>query len=586
MSHPIIFLIKPAMQKAGLIKFSLERLDFIFDIVGQKTFQEIVRFEPTKSFQENRDNIMDCLKQLHKNNMLHKDFAETDITDLNIEITLAFAENSDTLTQIMKDNPFESEEDKPKEIYTYKNGNSGVLYETIILEGKSVFVYYDSNAQKLEEQLKFVEQIIEDNRIIKPTPRDLHVCKPYTFASAQMLLEYFQKAKNQDLDTLLVKAIKIAKRYVIQPKEVQKLLAIDTIWSYFQDIFSTTHYINATGDNNSGKTVSGNFIKSTAYRVVKLSDPSATHIFRTLGSFEAGQVVIVLDEAEKINDFPDMLTTLKAGYENGDLIPRSNTAGNYEVEFFYPYDLKFIISEKGLDEYKAKGVIDRTFSFNCIPGDPQDDIDITEVLETRVQMMPFEIQERLQELLDFRNTMLMFRLLHYNDKLIDIDVGVRRRNRQLVKPTLQLFYGTKSQQEVEETLEYFLRAKSKRKLNTLEATLVSMVLDWFSKTEPKQQQITKSFKTVWSECLKALGANIAGEDMTPDEYNSELGTIYKKTIAVILKDRLGAENTRSSTQRSLIFDYNTVKAVADNYGVIINVKSNRKIYSRKEDIRD
>ena len=290
-----------------------------------------------------------------------------------------------------------------------------------------------------------------------------------------------------------------------------------------------------------------------AYRAVKLSDPSATHIFRTLGNFEAGQVVIVLDEAEKINDFPDMLTTLKAGYENGDLIPRSNTAGNFEVEFFYPYVSKFIISEKGLDEYKAKGVLDRTFSFNCIPGDPQDDIDITEVLETRIQSMPFEIQERLQELLDFRNTMLMFRLLHYNDNFIDIDVGVKRRNRQLVKPTLQLFYGTKSQREVEQTLEYFLRTKSKRKLNTLEATLVSIVLEWFPKTEPKQQQITKTFKTVWFECLKALGASIASEEMTPDEYNSELGTIYKKTIAVILKDRLGAENKRSETVKKFSF---------------------------------
>ena len=360
------------MQKAGIVGFRVERLDFTFDIVGQKTYQEIVRFEPTKSFQENRDNVIDCLKQLHKNGMLHKDFVETDLTDLYIEITSTFAENSDALTHIMKDNPFESEENQPKEIYTYKYGNSGVSYETIILEGKSVFVYYDSSAQKIEEQLKFVEQIIEDNRIIKPMRRDSHVCKPYVFGSTEMLFDYFRKANNESLDTLLVKAETIVKRYVIQPKEVQKLLAIDTIWSYFQDIFSTTHYINATGDNNSVKTASGNYIKSTAYRAVKLSDPSATHIFRTLGNFEAGQVVIVLDEAEKINDFPDMLTTLKAGYENGDLIPRSNTAGNFEVEFFYPYSLKSIISEKGLDEYKAKGVLDITFSFNCIPGDPQD----------------------------------------------------------------------------------------------------------------------------------------------------------------------------------------------------------------------
>ena len=67
------------MQKVGLVEFRLERLDFTFDIVGQKTFQEILRFEPTKSFQENRDNVMDCLKQLYKNNMVHRNFAETDL---------------------------------------------------------------------------------------------------------------------------------------------------------------------------------------------------------------------------------------------------------------------------------------------------------------------------------------------------------------------------------------------------------------------------------------------------------------------------------------------------------------------------
>jgi hypothetical protein len=45
--------------------------------------------------------------------------------------------------------------------------------------------------------------------------------------------------------------------------------------------------------------------------------------------------------------------------------------------------------------------------------------------------------------------MLVYRLLHFKDLIIDVNVGVYGREKELVKPTLQLFYKTSAQKEVE-----------------------------------------------------------------------------------------------------------------------------------------
>ena len=412
------------MQKAGITRIALDRLDFIIDFtqikVNRKTreYQEFVEFKPTCSFQENRDNIVTCLNRLFKGKMLSNGFGRKDLSDLKIEITSIFTENSQALSQIMKDNPYEPDEEKPKEIFTYKYADSGILYETIILEGKSYFLYYKPDTNEPNKQLKLTQWITEEDRIIKPMPRYMHISKPYEFNSEEELNSFFQHAKNETLDSLLVNAKEFVKLYVIQPETTQNLLAISIIWTHFQDIFSTTYYVNATGDNNSGKSAAGHLVAALAYRAVKLLDPSAAHIFRTLGDFESGQAgALVLDEAEKINDYPDMMSTLKAGYLNGETIPRTNTAGNYEIQRFYPYGWKIIISEKGLSDYKAKGVVDRAFAFSSIPGDPEDDIDVTEVLESHTKAMPERIQRKLKEILQFRKLMLMYRLLHYDTKV-------------------------------------------------------------------------------------------------------------------------------------------------------------------------
>ena len=50
----------------------------------------------------------------------------------------------------------------------------------------------------------------------------------------------------------------------------------------------------------------------------------------------------------------------------------------------------------------------------------------------------------LKELRDFRNMLLIYRLIHFKDDIPDIDIGVVGRDKELIKPTLQLFQNTKS----------------------------------------------------------------------------------------------------------------------------------------------
>ena len=62
------------------------------------------------------------------------------------------------------------------------------------------------------------------------------------------------------------------------------------------------------------------------------------------------------------------------------------------------------------------------------------------------------------------------------DPIIDLDVGVNRRNKELCKPYIRLFYGSKPQREVEQTFQIFLNAKNEKKATSLEATLVPIII--------------------------------------------------------------------------------------------------------------
>jgi hypothetical protein len=138
------------------------------------------------------------------------------------------------------------------------------------------------------------------------------------------------RAKKETIDSLFEKAKSIVLKYNDQDEHKIILLAGDIVWSYFQDRFSTTHYVVIVGGNGSCKTTIGDTFAAAAYRTVTMTDPSAANIFRVLGKIEYGQCTIVMDEAEKVDKSADLMSILKAGYQFNARVSKINM--NEEVQ--------------------------------------------------------------------------------------------------------------------------------------------------------------------------------------------------------------------------------------------------------------
>ena len=112
----------------------------------------------------------------------------------------------------------------------------------------------------------------------------------YEFSSIDDIKDYIKKTKNETIFSLFKKTKSIVSKYIDQEEHIINLIAIDILFSYFQDRFNTTHYTGIFGDNGSGKSSIGDVVKALAYRAMNTTDPIPANIFRSLGSIEAGQI--------------------------------------------------------------------------------------------------------------------------------------------------------------------------------------------------------------------------------------------------------------------------------------------------------
>ena len=243
----------------------------------------------------------------------------------------------------------------------------------MILGGVPVFLRYDKENNKIVPY----QSIEEETRILRPPNLEEYPYSPYEFDSVEELDEYLEYARKQSIDSLYDRTLNFIRLYNDQDKHKQILLAVDVVLSYFQDKFGTTHYLGIVGDNNSGKSSIGNTLEVLAYRAVNMTSPTAPNIFRMLGMIEPGQCVLILDEADRIDESIDMMNILKSGNDFTKRVQKTNTI-SWKQEYFYTYGLKVIIGEKSPSRLKAKGLLDRMLVFTVYPGYPE--LDIKEVM--------------------------------------------------------------------------------------------------------------------------------------------------------------------------------------------------------------
>jgi hypothetical protein len=442
--------------------------------------------------------------------------------------------------------------------YKYSSKGKGILHEAAIIAGQPVFLKYENG------ELKTVQQIEEASRMIKPPYLEEYPYEPHEFTNMDEVKEYAERAKSMSIDSLYTQVKEFVADYNDQDACKLNLLSIDIIFSYFQDKFATTHYDSIVGDNDSGKSSLGISFEALAYRPVYMTDPSAANIFRCLGTIEPGQCTIILDEADKIDKSPEMMAILKTGYQLSGKVPKINT-NTLRQEFFWTYGLKIIIAEKSMSLIEAKGVYDRTFLFSAYPGDSP--FDIKETLNPRADA---DCQKRMNELLSFRKLLLIYRLLHFSDPVIDIDTGLKRRNRELVKPILQLFSSTeqKVQKEIASTLEGFIRAKQTRKGNAIEAALYPMICNLISQYGKQLYA-----RDIWNVVIEGNFIKGHYDEKKPNQFETEeYGTIYRNTITKLICDRLGAQKEHKETGSILIFDTDKIAKIGKSYGLDTDIQ--------------
>jgi hypothetical protein len=458
-------------------------------------------------------------------------------------------------------------QEKPlPEYLTYKYSRP-FLHEAIILGALPSFIAYDPKADKISH----FDNIKEPGRILRPPSREDYPYTPYEFADEQELAQYLSRAKAETIDTLYQKGKAIVKKYTDQDEYKQNLLAIDIFWSYFQDKFGSTHYIIITGANDGGKTSIGDTFASIAYRACNMTNPTAPNIFRMLGMIEAGQCTLVLDEAERISEDTDILAILKSGYSNKKT-PKTNT-NVWRLEWFYAYCLKIIIAERSPDKLKAKGLLDRSLHVGSFPGDTR--YDIKEV--TNEQEKAPRLKMALAELIDLRKLILIYRLVHFEDTIPDLDVGVRRRAKELCKPYIRLFYGSESQQEVEQTFQRFLEARNTKKSTSLEPVLLPVIMDL---VEEKGTSIPSV--DVWHYILDHLEAKQNPDK--PGAYYIADYTLYKNTITKLLEDMFGAQSRHAKSGNETIFDKDKLKKLQKFYDTQIVIKT--RLIEEKEETNE
>jgi hypothetical protein len=480
------------------------------------------------------------------------------------------------------------EDTKPKEEVVYKYSNKGLdqLREAAIVAGQPCFLRYHCDNEKDKYFVQWQPNISDVTPVLRPPLAQEYPYNPYEFKTVEEPQRYLLAATKETPDTLLAKIKTQVKLFNDISDKTATLLSANILGSYFQDRFSTVHYLFVVGANGTGKSAFGDTFECLGYRAVNITNATESFWFRIFGTVEYGQVTIIVEEFDRMEENGQIMAMLKVGYQPNAKVPRMNNDLT-KMEFFYPYCFKIAIAEKSPNEDKARGVLDRSFKNMSYKGSPKYNIK-----EIRNPQGNAERQKLFDDMDHLRKLLLAYRLLHIKDPYIEIDIGLDGRDEELCKPLLQLFYTLGASEEtktdIEKTLQYFLDIKNDRKGDSLEGSVYPIVVDALSSLgkdyvslsdydgDGSKRQKSISTTELWQKITGSLDGNFDqdrdGIIRQPNTfYSDEFGRLYRNWVIGIIRNKFGAEKDHTRKGNNLIFDLDRLdkmKRIYENDGKI------------------
>jgi hypothetical protein len=485
------------------------------------------------------------------------------------------------------------EESSVKEIFSQKYADNDYLAEAILIGNKPYFavsikrsllsnseniidtadddnddISCNNNNNNYFPSIVLQESIpLDETTILKPTESISYLNKPYIFESKDKFYQYVENGKNEaDLYSLFKQVKSIWKKYVDADNFHISICAADTIFSYLQDKIGLTHYLFFIGNNGSGKSNNLVIFHYLGYRNMMSTDVTAANIYQYLGNLQEGQGTICEDEADNIDENTDKMRIYKNGYSSGFPVYRTDTTYGRKQYRFHTFCIKAFAAERTPDSIKAKGFNQRIIELYCAPGFPQ--YDISEVINPAGEE---EHQNLLTELLETRKNLLIYKLLHFHDKIPDIKLNIENREKQLFKPIVRIFQNsTEVLDELLPVISNYVSQKRESNADSLHSRIYQLIKRMIKDENSAQLESVK----IWDSVINELNGEVIKAQTIQ---TSDFGPISQKQIIQILKDVFKAKPPRRhGNARSLVFDPIILDKLSRVYDLDVDVKVKRK----------
>ena len=470
--------------------------------------------------------------------------------------------------RVKNENGKGKKEKEDKLTYPINKYSQGIpLAESILTDNIPYFV------QIINGKLIPTQKIELSDIDIVPPQRTEYLSKEYNFSSLEEVQYFVDLAKQETLDSLFNRVKTILKKYIDIDDDFINILTADVIFTYFQDRLKMTHYLLIVGDNNTGKSNILLAFSFLGYRTILDVAITPANIYNFGSQLEDGQCVILEDEIGDIDYQDDKKKMYQVSYRCGTKVTRmydSNNSGpinskrkSSRQQGFFLFGFKMFVSEKMPDKIKSKGFLERIIPLKVVPGDPQ--YDISEVVD---ESGDEKLNELYEELMNTRKLLLMYRLLHFNETIPDIELNIKNRYKQLTKPVIRLFQNTESVvEEITKSLSKYLVEKNEEKINSLDSALLFLVIDLVSKNGP-----TLYNNEIWEKVKEEFQGNVI-EDKPYSYYSEDYGLISKTKITNISETKFKAKPHKDPVLgRGLIFNPDTLNKLATNYSIIEGIK--------------
>jgi hypothetical protein len=252
----------------------------------------------------------------------------------------------------------------------------------------------------------------------------------------------------------------------------------------------------------------------------------------------------------------------KNGYQTRFPVSRIDISFGRKQLKLNTFCFKAFAAERFPDPFKAKGFNQRVLEIQCYYGNPQEDIS-----EVSNPAGDERLQKLLDELEETHNLLLSYRLLHFNEKIPDIKLNIKGREKQLFKPIVRVFQNTETLKKLLPVISNYVIQKREANDASFNSFLYKTIITMIA----EGQRTTLASSEIWHKIVTDLeGTEIIGRSQSCE--TTEYGIISQKDIVQTLIHIFGAKSGSTGKIRTLTFNLPKLTQLGKIYDASIEVQ--------------